>query len=136
MRNFRLEPLVACHHRNAQDFCLWRLNQQEHRLLICPTGTSGILIDNDLALLLRKGSDAHCEEHESKKPVATKGHHLTSVADVNQNSATRERRPRILPLRGALTNDEGSEAFISKTADAPRFARCHHNGRLPLLLSG
>ena len=52
VRHFRVEPLIARHHRDAQDFRLWRLDQKQHRLLVRSSRSGGILIDDDLSLPL------------------------------------------------------------------------------------
>src|SRR4029077_6250839 len=50
VRDLLFEPGIARHYRYAQDLRLWRLNQQQDRLLIGSSGTGSILIDDDLAL--------------------------------------------------------------------------------------
>jgi hypothetical protein len=55
VRRFRLEPLIACHDGDAQDFRLRGLDQQEDRLLVGSGRPGGVLIDDDLSLLAPAG---------------------------------------------------------------------------------
>jgi hypothetical protein len=57
-----VKPLIARHHRDPEDLCLRRLNQQQHRLLIGPGRTSGILIDDDFATRLSRGDKSADEK--------------------------------------------------------------------------
>src|SRR5580658_7134674 len=58
VRHFLVEPLIARNHRDAQNFSLWRLDQEEHRLLVRSRGSGGVLINDDLASCLAPGSEA------------------------------------------------------------------------------
>src|SRR5579871_1389054 len=86
MRNFLLQPRVTGHHSDAEHLRLWRLNQQQNRLLIRSRWTRRVLVDNDLPLIRRLAN--------RKKTRETK-----------QNS---NRGP--FPLRVAKSFDEHGEA--------------------------
>jgi len=58
MRHFLMQPLIARHDRNSQHFSPWRLDQEQHRLLISSRRPGCILIDNDFPFLLRPAGKA------------------------------------------------------------------------------
>jgi hypothetical protein len=52
VRDFFRQPGIARHHSNSQYLRLRRLDQQQNRLLVGARRTCGVLINDDLALLL------------------------------------------------------------------------------------
>src|ERR1700735_1036534 len=100
MSDLRFEPLIARHHGDAQDFCLWRLNQQEHRLLISSAGPGGILIDDDFSFLSPADEGSHQEHGGCDKTNARNLHHHFNVAKLE--SARHPRR---------ITNSDWTKLF-------------------------
>ena len=52
MSHFFVQPLIAAHDGDTQNFHLWRLNHREQSLHIAPAGTGAVFIDDDFAARL------------------------------------------------------------------------------------
>ena len=58
VRHFFVKPLIARHHRDAENLSLWRLDQKQHGLLVRPGRSGCILIDDDLPPSLTPAGEA------------------------------------------------------------------------------
>src|SRR5579863_486126 len=80
VRQLLFQPHISGNDRDPEDLRLRRLDQQEHRLLVTACWTGGILINNDLALLLGHTSQAQEQKRNHERPSSINFHQISKRA--------------------------------------------------------
>src|SRR5271165_2247421 len=62
-----IAPGVTADYGDAEDFCLWGLNEEQEGLHVAAARAGAVLVDNDFAAGLRAGGASANEERECKR---------------------------------------------------------------------